>query len=210
MRVVVVAEYYPRAADPALGVWAHRQALAARTPARRSRSSSCTGSCRRRPRSKRATSRKLVAPLRQPLRTTLDGIRVTYVPFVAPPRPRSYPSWGAYAAPTLAIALKTLKPFDLVHAHYAAPAGDAVRRLKRPIVVSVHGGDVLGVATKWKSGRAVVERSLRAATLTLANSEGIATRCRELGANDVRVVHLGTDVPPRDHHRHATSSPSAT
>src|SRR6201985_3537672 len=30
MRVVVVAEYYPRASDPVLGVWAHRQALAAR------------------------------------------------------------------------------------------------------------------------------------------------------------------------------------
>ena len=30
MRVLVVAEFYPRAADPALGIWAHRQALAAR------------------------------------------------------------------------------------------------------------------------------------------------------------------------------------
>ena len=30
MRVVVVAEFYPRAADPVLGVWAHRQAIAAR------------------------------------------------------------------------------------------------------------------------------------------------------------------------------------
>src|SRR5919202_9951 len=30
MRVAVVAEYYPRASDPVLGVWAHRQALAAR------------------------------------------------------------------------------------------------------------------------------------------------------------------------------------
>ena len=30
MRVAVVAEYYPRPRDPALGVWAHRQALAAR------------------------------------------------------------------------------------------------------------------------------------------------------------------------------------
>ena len=38
VKVAVVAEYYPRAADPALGVWAHRQALATRaTPARRSR-----------------------------------------------------------------------------------------------------------------------------------------------------------------------------
>ena len=30
MRVVVVAEYYPRPDDPVNGVWAHRQALAAR------------------------------------------------------------------------------------------------------------------------------------------------------------------------------------
>ena len=30
MRVAIVAEYYPRAADPVLGVWAHRQAIAAR------------------------------------------------------------------------------------------------------------------------------------------------------------------------------------
>jgi len=30
MRVCVVAEYYPRRRDPVLGVWAHRQALAAR------------------------------------------------------------------------------------------------------------------------------------------------------------------------------------
>ncbi len=30
MRVLVLAEYYPRAENPVLGVWAHRQALAAR------------------------------------------------------------------------------------------------------------------------------------------------------------------------------------
>ncbi|MBA2349563.1 MAG: hypothetical protein H0V81_14850, partial [Solirubrobacterales bacterium] len=30
MRVCVVAEFYPRAHDPVLGIWAHRQALAAR------------------------------------------------------------------------------------------------------------------------------------------------------------------------------------
>ena len=51
------------------------------------------------------------------------------MPFVAPPRPRSYASWGAWAAPTLALALRR-KRFDLVHAHYAAPAGDAVRRAR--------------------------------------------------------------------------------
>ena len=30
MKVLVVAEFYPRVADPTLGIWAHRQALAAR------------------------------------------------------------------------------------------------------------------------------------------------------------------------------------
>src|SRR5206468_12199512 len=30
VRVAVVAEFYPRAADPVLGIWAHRQALAVR------------------------------------------------------------------------------------------------------------------------------------------------------------------------------------
>lgn len=198
MRVLVVAEYYPRAAAPALGVWAHRQALAARAAGADVEVVVLHRPVPSKAALKRRDLKELVAPLRQPLRTTLDGIRVTYAPFVAPPRPRSYPSWGAYAAPSLALALRTLGPFDLVHAHYAAPAGDAVRRLrlKVPTVVSVHGGDVLGVAQRWSGGKAVVERALGAARLTLANSEGIADRCRTLGARDVRVVHLGTDVPP--------------
>ena len=33
MRALVVAEFYPRAHDPVLGIWAHRQALAAREDA---------------------------------------------------------------------------------------------------------------------------------------------------------------------------------
>src|SRR4051794_749240 len=200
MRVAVVAEYYPRRADPSLGVWAHRQALAAR--AARAPVEVFVLHRPVPPRSARRPA-ELLAPLRQPLRTTLDGVRVTYVPFVAPPRPRSYPAWGKWAAPALAVALRALRPFDVVHAHYAAPAGDAVRRarLDVPPVISVHGGDVLGVAERWPGGRAVVEGALRAARMTLANSTAIGARCRALGAADVRVVHLGTDLPqpaPRD------------
>ena len=102
MRVAVVAEYYPRAADPVLGVWAHRQALAARdagadvrvlvlhrpVPVARGAAPAATRArC-----SRRCASRS---------HAELDGLRVDYVPFVAPPRPRSYGSWGAWAAPTL-------------------------------------------------------------------------------------------------------------
>jgi glycosyltransferase involved in cell wall biosynthesis len=202
MRVAVVAEYYPRAADPALGVWAHRQALAARAAG-----AEIEVLVLHRPVPAKAALRSrdasaLLAPLRQPLRTNLDGIGVTYVPFLAPPRPRSYGSWGAWAAPPLALALRALRrrfPFELVHAHYAAPAGDAVRRARIgvPLVISVHGGDVLGVVAQWPRGRAAVQSAFAAARLTLANSAAIAERSRTLGARDVRVVHLGTDLPQR-------------
>ena len=199
MRVAVVAEYYPRAADPVLGVWAHRQALAARDAG-----ADVRVLVLHRPVPSRAAlaSRRpaaLAEPLRQPLHARLDGIEVTYVPFLAPPRPRTYGSWGAWAAAPLALALRRLRrgfPFELVHAHYAAPAGDAVRRARTgvPLVVSAHGGDVLSVAER-PSGRRAVRDTLAAARLVLANSTGIEARCRALGAQRTRVVHLGTDLP---------------
>ncbi len=200
VRIAVVAEYYPRAADPALGVWAHRQALAARDAG-----AEVEVLVLHRPVPSRAALhardlRALVAPLLQPLRTHRDGIGVTYVPFLAPPRPRGYGSWGTYAAAPLAVALRWLRrrfAYDLVHAHYAAPAGDAVRRARprTPYVVSVHGGDLLAVAFDSSAGERAVRRGLGSAALTLANSTGMAERARRLGARDARVVHLGTDVP---------------
>jgi teichuronic acid biosynthesis glycosyltransferase TuaC len=200
MRVAVVAEYYPRADDPVLGVWAHRQALAARDAGAEVRVLVLHRPVPSYAALRSRDPRRLVAPLRQPLRTELDGIEVRYVPFVAPPRPRSYARWGAWAAPTLALALRRLRrqfAYDLVHAHYAAPAGDAVRRTRpgTPVLVSVHGGDVLSVAASSAAGAAAVRAGLEGARLVLANSRGIAARCEALGARDVRVVHLGTDLP---------------
>jgi teichuronic acid biosynthesis glycosyltransferase TuaC len=201
VRVAVVAEYYPRASDPVLGVWAHRQALAARDAG-----ADVRVLVLHRPIPSRAALRSrrpaaLLEPLRQPRHAELDGIPVDYVRFLAPPRPRSYGSWGAWAAPTLGRALRRLRrefPFDLVHAHYAAPAGDAVRRAAPgvPVVVSVHGGDVLSVAERSERGARAVRAGLANARLVLANSAGIAARCRALGATRTEVVHLGTDLPP--------------
>jgi teichuronic acid biosynthesis glycosyltransferase TuaC len=201
VRVAVVAEYYPRASDPVLGVWAHRQALAARDAG-----ADVRVLVLHRPIPSRAALRSrrpaaLLEPLRQPRHAELDGIPVEYVRFLAPPRPRSYGSWGAWAAPTLGRALRRLRrefPFDLIHAHYAAPAGDAVRRARPgvPVVVSVHGGDVLSVAERSERGARAVRAALAHARLVLANSAGIAARCRALGATRTEVVHLGTDLPP--------------
>lgn len=200
VRVAVVAEYYPRAADPVLGVWAHRQALAARAAGAEVRVLVLHRPVPSRAALRRRDPRALAAPLRQPRRVLLDGIPVSYVPFVAPPHWRSYGSWSAWAMPGLAVALRRLRrtwPFDLVHAHYASPAGEAVRRARIgvPYVVSVHGGDLLGEWARSGAGRRAVERGLTGAALVLANSAGMERRARARGARTTRVVHLGTDLP---------------
>jgi teichuronic acid biosynthesis glycosyltransferase TuaC len=203
MKVAIVSEFYPRAADPVIGVWAHRQAVAARDGGADvrvlvlHRPVPPLASLRQGP---RAAARAAAATLRQPLHTTLDGIEIEYIPFLAPPRPRSYGSWGRWAAPSLAVALRRLRttfPYDLVHAHNAVPAGEAVRRagMRQPFVVSVHGGDVFHTAPGSRAGGQAVRAALARARLVLANSAGIEQRCRVLGAPRTLVVRLGTDLP---------------
>ncbi|MBI5105975.1 MAG: glycosyltransferase, partial [Solirubrobacterales bacterium] len=184
MRVVVVAEFYPRAADPVLGVWAHRQALAARDAGADVRVVVLHRVVAPQSRARDLRAWREVAA--QPARAELDGLDVRYVRFVSPPRGRHYARWGAYAAPPLALALRRLRrarPYDLVHAHYAAPAADAVLRARAgaPLVISEHGGDVFHTA-KLPGGEAIVRRAFGAARLVLANSQGIEQAVRALGA----------------------------
>ena len=221
MKVAVVAEFYPSRRDPVLGIWAHRQALAARDAGAEvqvlvlNRLVPPRAAVARGP---RTLTRELAARVSQPRRQRLDGLAVTYVPYFSPPRSHSYPAWGAWAAPALARALHRLRrtfAFELVHAHNAVPAADAARRalagsglglravqagtVELPLVVSVHGGDVLYTAAAPPRGSVAgvkaVARGLGAARLTLANSHGIAELCREHGAGEVQVVHLGADLP---------------
>ncbi len=131
MRVAVVSEFYPRADDPVLGVWAHRQAVAARDAGADVRVLVLHRPIPPLSTAPRDIARETLRRATQPLRADLDGIEIGYVPFVSPPRPRSYGSWGRWAAPSLRVALRRLRrrfPFDLVHAHNAVPAGDAVLR----------------------------------------------------------------------------------
>lgn len=198
MRALILAEYYPRAADPTLGVWAHQQTLAAQHAGADVRVLVLHRPVPPLASLRRPTRAALRAAMAQPPQSTLDGVRIAYLRYLSPPRPWSYASWGAWAAPLLRRALAKIRqvfPFDLIHAHYAVPAGDAARRAAPdvPLLVSVHGGDVHGP----HADSPAVRRTLGHARLVLANSAGTARRCSEHGARDTRVVHLGTDLPPQ-------------
>lgn len=195
MRVAVVAEFYPRASDPVLGVWAHRQAVAARDAG-----ADVTVFVLHRlvPPASAFTVGAFRSLVNQPRTVRLDRLAVHYVRYVSPPRGRAYARWGAWAAPALRRALRRHGPFDVIHAHNAVPTADAVIRCRtqRPLVVSVHGGDVLWTGRdRVPGGREAVHRVLSAADLVLANSGGVATLATELGARRTDVVHLGSDLP---------------
>jgi teichuronic acid biosynthesis glycosyltransferase TuaC len=204
-----------------LGVWAHRQALAVSRAGAEVRVIVLhrlvppQDAWRSGP---AAVARALADALRQPLHEIRDGLPVTYVPYLSPPRSGFYWSWGAWAALPLAVALRTLRssfPFDIVHAHNAVPAADAVRRVRPavPVVTSVHGGDVLYTVRQGSAGARAVSKALRAAAVVLANSHGIAQLARIHGAACVRVVHLGAEIPARcggeQQHSHAGGSEAA-
>jgi glycosyltransferase involved in cell wall biosynthesis len=195
VRVAVVAEFYPRAADPVLGIWAHRQAVAARDAGAEV---SVFVLHRLVPPAAAFSGRELRRLIEQPAVEERDGLRVCYLRYVAPRRGRAYARWGAWAAPALGLALRRAGPFEVIHAHNAVPAGDAVlrgRRARTPVVVSVHGGDVLWTSARVPGGEAAVRRTLAAARLVLANSRGIERLAVAHGARRTRVVTLGTDVP---------------
>lgn len=208
MRVAVVSEYYPSKNDPVLGIWAHRQTIATQAAG-----AEVVVLALRRPIPPLATLRQGIKPalkttgqlLREPRQQTIDGVNVISVPFLSPPRPHSYDLWGAYAAPFLAVALRKLQrhfPFDVIHAHNAIPAGDAVRRARlrtTPLVVSVHGGDIFYTAQQFRHGAKRVTNTFHAADRILANSAAISRSIVELGAeqHNVETVHLGAPIPPQ-------------
>jgi glycosyltransferase involved in cell wall biosynthesis len=215
-KVLVVAEFYPSRRDPVLGIWAHRQALAARDAGAQvqvlalhrlipPRSSFAAGAAN--------AAGVFVSMLREERLQFRDGLPIAYLPYVSPPRERSYAGWGAWAAPTVAYGLRRLRrsfPFELIHAHNAVPAGDSVRLAgpSVPLVVSVHGGDVLYTAVRSDAGAKAVARGLRAARLVLANSQGIAQLAKAHGAGETRVVHLGADLPAASRPRRGEGVPT--
>ncbi len=207
MRVAIVAEWYPSPADPVHGIWAHRQAVAARDAGAEVRVLPL-----RRPIPPLATLRggppsfrEWAATVRPELRAfELDGITIEPSSFVSPPLPLSYGSWGYWMAPVASRALNRLRrqwPFDLVHAHCIVPTGHAAARWTRrnrvPLVVSGHGPDLTHNPDRSRVALNASRSTLATAAISLANSAWSLRRFEEIAGGPVRgrVVHLGTDIP---------------
>jgi len=213
MNVCVVAEYYPRRRDPVLGVWAHEQALATRAAGADVRVLALERPLPpvRAVRSLRGAIGAVRAFASQPRRERRDGIDIELVRFLAPPRARSYPNWDRWARRPLERALARLErdwPIDVVHAHYALPAGGAARAWAaahdKPLVVSVHGGDVHGPLLAGPGARERIGDVLRSAAVVLCNSSDTLSRAGTLAgeAMNGRVVRLGARAPAAAARKH--------
>lgn len=212
----MVAEWYPSPADPVHGIWAHRQALAAREAGAEVKVLAL-----RRPMPPLAVARQGPIAAARWLRSAaaglrpsqLDGLPIAPVVFIAPPRPWSYASWGAWIAPALRRALAR-EQFDLIHAHNVLPTGDALvrsqvtrllhRRAAPRFVLSTHGPDIIHLAGQSPRAATNTRRALTAAAGVIANSSWAARRCVELAGAPlpIGVVHFGADLPAQRPPRH--------
>ena len=214
MRVAVLAEWYPSRSDPVHGVWAHRQALAAQQAGaevrviatRRPVPPLSVG--RRGPGAVAAWARK-IPELLEPME--LDGLPIATAPFLSPPRPLSYGTWGHWMSPAVSGALDSLHAqwrFDLLHAHCVIPPGFAAARWRRrhpgpALAVSTHGPDVISDFARSRFARRETTTTFATADLVIANSSWAAARCEEIAGRrlDTEIVHLGADMPPLSHQR---------
>ena len=207
MRVAIVAEYYPRRRDPVLGVWAHRQAVAARDAGAEVRVLALErplpslaavrgGPARARPTELRAFAAPAGArgARRHPRRPR--ALRRA----AARARLRALAPLGPPAARPRADALHAEWPFDLVHAHYAVPwaaaarpwagrARRAARRLRarrRPA-----RADPPGARHARDRGRGAARRGGRHVQQPRRRSS--APRRSPAATDNMRVVHLGAE-----------------
>ena len=177
----------PRPGARASGPTARRSPRA--TPAPTCACSSCTARSRRARRALRDAPRALRA-LACASRGTPSSTASTSATCRSSPRRARAPTgrWGAWAAPTLAVALRRLRarvPLRPRPRPLRRARGDAVRRARvgAPLVVSVHGGDVLSPRRATAPGARAVRRALGAARGSCSPTRPASQRGRRgLGA----------------------------
>lgn len=149
--------------------------------------------------------KKWTAELAQmPTRSKTGDIEVCYPRYTSPPRQIAHGMWGYCAYPFVYVALRKLHAqyqFDLIHAHYATPAGViallAQRWMKTPIVLSIHGGDVTFTAKQNWIGQKVTAHVFNQVDAIIAQSTWTKEQIVQFGGDSkkIKLIRLGA-VPP--------------
>ena len=208
VKVAVVAEYYPRADDPVLGVWAHRQALAARDAGAEVRVlvlhrpvPSYAALRSRDPRAARGPAAPAAPARARRDRGALRAVRGAAAARAptgagAPGRRRRSrsPCGGCGAASRSTSSTPTTPPRPATRSAARGPAC----RWSSPSTAATCCA-VARALRRRRRGRArgPGARAARAGQLRGASRRAAARSA----ARDVRVVHLGTDLPPQPEER---------
>lgn len=129
-------------------------------------------------------------------RLPYEFVIITYPSFLRLPLLRAI----AFLLYGIAEGVRKGRSCDLIQAHYAVPqglAGVVLKHLLRlPLVVTVHGSDLLRLGAN-PLGRALVGLVLKNADAVVAVSGFLKARAQELGAKaeKVWVIHGGVELP---------------
>jgi glycosyltransferase involved in cell wall biosynthesis len=134
----------------------------------------------------------------------INGLPVYYPRYTSPPRQIFHATWGFFAYPFIYRLLKDLHlqhNFDLIHAHYATPAGViallAQRWLPVPLVLSIHGSDITYTAKQNLLSARIIHWILRGVDYIITNSTWTSNRIEHYGGmqNNVHIVQYGGNAP---------------
>jgi teichuronic acid biosynthesis glycosyltransferase TuaC len=212
LRVLYLAEYFPTPARPAFGIFIERQAshlladcditVVALTrifpPLRIWRQLA-------KPRQLRAAWRRWRSETAStPPSAQIGGLTVHYPRYTSPPKQVFHGLWGYWAYAFVAPLLRRLhreQQFDLIHAHYAVPAGVVALLARRwmgvPVILSVHGTDVTYTVHQHRLSAAIVRWVFGKVDAIMVNSDWTRRRVLRYGGPEAttHIVRYGGDAP---------------
>jgi glycosyltransferase involved in cell wall biosynthesis len=212
LRVLVLSDLFPQPARPAFGIFVERQTIHVQqycdqvvvSPFRVFPPLALVQQLARPARFQQKWQQWQQTLRVTPLYTDAFGYPVYYPRYTSPPHQLIYAMWGLWAYPMLQRLLHKLHThyrFDLIHCHYANPAGVigllARRWMQIPVVVSVHGADVTYTAKQNAVSAAIIRRVFQQSDGLIANSQWTARLMRYHGAagRTIDVIRYGGDHP---------------
>jgi phosphatidyl-myo-inositol dimannoside synthase len=95
------------------------------------------------------------------------------------------------------VALARREQFDVLHAHWLVPNGVIAahlsKRLRLPLVISLHGSDV-SVPERSRWMQSLVRRAFERAAAVTAPSQDLLDRASRLGARRLELLPYGADI----------------